>query len=43
MSINYVNRQNDEEIIDIMRAVMDNGTGGAETFNEHVLIKLMQF
>ena len=42
MSLNYVNRSNDEEIIDIVRSVLDNGTGKAETFNEHVLIKLMQ-
>ena len=42
MSTNYVNRSNDEEIIDIVRSVMDNGTGKAETFNEHILIKLMQ-
>tara|TARA_R100000541_G_scaffold56424_1_gene65849 strand:- start:41 stop:253 length:213 start_codon:yes stop_codon:yes gene_type:complete len=42
MSTNYVNRNNDEEIIDIVRSVLDNGTGKAETFNEHVLIKLMQ-
>jgi len=42
MSTRYVNRSNDEEIIDIMRSVMDNGTGKAETINEHILIKLMQ-
>lgn len=42
MSLDYVNRQNDEEIIDIVRSVLDNGSGKAETFNEHVLIKLMQ-
>ncbi len=42
MSINYVDRKYDEEIIDIVRFVMDNGTGIAETFNECVLIKLMQ-
>ncbi len=42
MSTNYVNRANDEEIIDIVRTVMDNGTGKAETPNEHILIKLMQ-
>ena len=42
MSIYKVNRSNDEEIIDIMRSVMNNGTGIAETFNEHILIKLMQ-
>ena len=42
MSTKYIDRSNDEEIIDIMRSVMDNGTGRAETYNEHVLIKLMQ-
>ena len=42
MSNNHVNRINDEEIIDIMRTVMNNGTGKAETPNEHILIKLMQ-
>jgi len=42
MSINFINRINDEEIIDIVRSVMDNGTGNAETANEHILIKLMQ-
>ena len=42
MSLNYVNRKNDEEIIDIVRSVMDNGTGKAETPNEHILIKLLQ-
>ena len=42
MSTSYVNRTYDEEIIDIVRSVLDNGTGKAETANEHVLIKLMQ-
>lgn len=42
MSTNYINRKNDEEIIDIVRSVLDNGTGRAETPNEHILIKLMQ-
>ncbi len=42
MSKKYVDRCNDEEIIDIVRSVMDNGTGKAETANEHILIKLMQ-
>ena len=37
-----INRNNDEEIINIVRSVMDNGTGKAETFNEHLLLKLMQ-
>lgn len=42
MSINYVNREYDEEIIDIVKSVLDNGSGKAETFNENLLIKLMQ-
>ena len=42
MSINYINRNNDEEIIDIVRSVMNNGSGKAETANEHILIKLFQ-
>lgn len=42
MSLSYINRSNDEEIIDIVRSVLDNGTGRAETFNEHILVKLMQ-
>ena len=42
MNVNYINRSNDEEIINIVRSVMDNGTGKAETANEHILIKLMQ-
>lgn len=42
MSTTYINRINDEEIIDIVRTVMDNGTGKAETPYEHILLKLMQ-
>lgn len=42
MSLNYIDRSRDEEIIDIVRSVMNNGTGKAETANEHILIKLMQ-
>ena len=42
MSLNYVDRSYDEEIIDIVRSVLDNGTGKAETAYEHILIKLMQ-
>jgi len=42
MSLNYIDRSNDEEIIDIVRFVMDNGTGRAETAHEHILIKLLQ-
>lgn len=42
MSKDYIDRSHDEDIIDIVRSVMDNGTGRAETPNEHILIKLMQ-
>ena len=42
MNTKYIDRSKDEEIIDIVRSVLDNGTGRAETFNEHILIKLMQ-
>ena len=42
MSLHYINRSHDEEIIDIVRSIMDNGTGKAETAYEHILIKLMQ-
>lgn len=42
MSTKYINRSNDEEIIDIVRSVLNNGTGKAETANENILIKLMQ-
>jgi len=44
MSINtkYINRIYDEEILNLVRTVMDNGRGKAETYNEHLLIKLMQ-
>lgn len=42
MNVHYIDRSNDEEIIDIVRSVLDNETGRAETANEHILIKLMQ-
>jgi len=42
VAIHYIDRSNDEEIIDIVRSVLDNGTGKAETSYEHILIKLMQ-
>ena len=42
MANTKINRLNDEEIINIVRTIMDNGTGHAETPNEHILIKLMQ-
>jgi len=42
MAARYINRQHDEEIINLVRTIMNNGTGKAETANEHILIKLMQ-
>ena len=42
MSKNYVNRIHDEDIIDIMRSILCNDTAVVETFNENILIKLMQ-
>lgn len=42
MGLIYIDRSHDEEIIDIVRSVMDNGTGKAETAYEHILIKLLQ-
>ena len=42
MSMNHVNRKNDEEIIDIVRSIMSQGTMVVETFNESVLTALME-
>jgi hypothetical protein len=42
MMSNVIDRSNDEKIINLVRTVMDNGTGKAETANENILIKLMQ-
>lgn len=42
MSTNYINRENDEEIIDIMNSVLSNGKMQVETINEAVLVKLME-
>jgi len=42
MSKNYVNRINDEDIIDIMRSILCNDTAVVETFNENIIVKLMQ-
>lgn len=42
MSTNYINRENDEEIIDIMNSILSNGKMQVETINEAVLIKLME-
>ena len=41
MSISYVNRKNDEEIIDIMRSIFNHGSFEIETYYEGVLVGLM--
>ena len=41
MSINYIDRSHDEEIIDIMRTILNNGTWKIETINEAILAALM--
>jgi hypothetical protein len=42
MSTNYINRENDEEIIDIMNSILSNGKMQVETINEAILVKLME-
>ena len=42
MSINYIDRINDEEIIDIMNSILSEGKMRVETINEAVLVKLME-
>jgi len=42
MSTNYINRENDEEIIDIVNSILSNGKMQVETINEAVLVKLME-
>ena len=42
MSTNFVNREHDEEIIDIVNSIMSNGNMKVETTYESVLIKLME-
>ena len=42
MSINYIDRKNDEEIIDIVRAILSNASFKVETINEAILVKLME-
>ena len=41
MSVAYIDRSKDEEIIDIMRSIFSNGNWEVETFNEAVLTKLL--
>ena len=40
--IHEINRENDEEIIDIMNSILSNGKMQVETINEAVLVKLME-
>jgi|TARA_R110000765_G_scaffold226336_1_gene330244 hypothetical protein len=42
MSINFVDRKNDEEIIDLINSILSNGNMQVETINEAVLVKLME-
>ena len=42
MSTNFVDRKNDEEIIDLINSILSNGKMQVETFNEAVLVKLME-
>ena len=42
MSINYIDRSNDEEIIDIMNSILSEGKMRVETINEAVFVKLME-
>ena len=42
MSTNFVDRQNDEEIIDLINSILSNGKMQVETINEAVLVKLME-
>jgi len=42
MSTNFVDRKNDEEIIDIINSILSNGKMQVETINEAVLVKLME-
>ena len=42
MSTNFVDRKNDEEIIDLIDSILSNGKMQVETINEAVLVKLME-
>ena len=42
MSTNFVDRKNDEEIIDLINSILSNGKMQVETINEAVLVKLME-
>ena len=38
----YINRQNDEEIINLIVEILSNGNMEVETCNESVLVKLLE-
>lgn len=38
----YINRSNDEEIINIIKSILDNGNFKVETMNESILVKLLE-
>ena len=42
MSTNFVDRKNDEEIIDLINSILSNGKMQVEIINESVLVKLME-
>ena len=42
MSIHYIDRKHDEDIIDIFRSILNNGVFEVETINEAILVKLME-
>ena len=42
MSTNFVDRKNDEEIIDLINSILSSGKMQVETINEAVLVKLME-
>ena len=42
MSKEYVNRENDEEIIDIIRTILSRGSWEVETIYESILAALME-
>ena len=42
MSTNFVDRKNDEEIIDLINSILSNGKMQVETINEAVLVKLKE-
>ena len=42
MSTDFINRSNDEEIIDIIRNIMSQGTMVVETMNESIFVALME-